>query len=861
MRNICLLLLITALAAIMALFHLEISPVQIASIQHEPYIGEPGKPVFLILEEVHSSLKVQENIHQTIKLLRGLGVKVIALEGTPPSPDGQPLDLSKIRVGDVITRMAVARAWFRLGWLSGGEMEALEDPSLKLFGVENPDKYAAHKAKLDQEREACDALIEEMDSLWRNFSVEDWDQLLPALEQLDQAKAAFGEPVKGAIPLKEAVEIIRRELGKGRSWREAAVTLRERFLKARPEIPNVATLEEAYTTAKDALWEAIIDKAEEKGIDVTSTRELLGRCRSKREEARWIMDGRDEAMISNTLRALDTAGTDVGILIIGAGHTPHIKELLEAQGISYIVITPQGTRSLTSPEREREWFNRNLRGEKTPLEWWLSGIKPKIALAQPEKREAFALDQGIIESLLGKIEAEQLPGLAPNLVKNAEVRPLPDRHVELILQGKGPNARRLHITLQPIMLNNPVAREQLILHLKEIIGREDPQDGKRLGVRQVAAHIYDGGAFISYRPEKDEIFVEGLTYRGSPSWIAKVFKKTIDKPREKLKITEERVRERQPAGLFAPMPILEALMSRLDPILEKLGIPEDEVVTIPIRLGKGASPLREVDFNIPYTLMHITGTPGYERPLVFVNTALEPDVDEERPLGHTLEALRHSGPTERDIYVTTLPETETEFEKSPFKHRTTWNDFQERALRLQEDIKAMIGTGNVIEPKDQWKFFEDLQEKTRGITSATITLTFVAHQPKPEEKPVVFFKEKPASLRDVLKGLEWYQGKGRLPSRLNLEFILINCYGEEWVVPFTKGLGARAILRSPFRVDLPTQLRFYKYIIESKKAGKALYAAYQGALERLLKEVLEGEVEYLKLIYPVSEVPSSATTG
>ena len=71
---------------------------------------------------------------------------------------------------------------------------------------------------------------------------------------------------------------------------------------------------------------------------------------------------RDRALIENTIKEMDKKGTDRCVLIAGGFHTKGMKELLEAQGISYVVVTPKITKDVETP------YIKVLTNQRTTLE-------------------------------------------------------------------------------------------------------------------------------------------------------------------------------------------------------------------------------------------------------------------------------------------------------------------------------------------------------------------------------------------------------------------------------------------------------------------------------------------------------------
>ncbi|MFH1305810.1 MAG: hypothetical protein ABIH74_05375, partial [Candidatus Omnitrophota bacterium] len=71
---------------------------------------------------------------------------------------------------------------------------------------------------------------------------------------------------------------------------------------------------------------------------------------------------RDKALIDNTLKKMESEGKDRCVLIAGGFHTEGIKNLLEKQDISYVVVTPKITKDVETP------YIKVLTNQRTSLE-------------------------------------------------------------------------------------------------------------------------------------------------------------------------------------------------------------------------------------------------------------------------------------------------------------------------------------------------------------------------------------------------------------------------------------------------------------------------------------------------------------
>lgn len=71
---------------------------------------------------------------------------------------------------------------------------------------------------------------------------------------------------------------------------------------------------------------------------------------------------RDNALIGNTLKQMEKEGKNKCVLIAGGFHTRGIKNLLEKEGISYVVVTPKITKDVETP------YIKVLTNQRTSLE-------------------------------------------------------------------------------------------------------------------------------------------------------------------------------------------------------------------------------------------------------------------------------------------------------------------------------------------------------------------------------------------------------------------------------------------------------------------------------------------------------------
>ena len=81
---------------------------------------------------------------------------------------------------------------------------------------------------------------------------------------------------------------------------------------------------------------------------------------------------RDEAMIDNTLKLMKENQQLLGVMVTGGFHTRKLVEIMQARGISHIVITPRITQNIPGP-----YFDR-MTGKKTEWENILEGAQQVV---------------------------------------------------------------------------------------------------------------------------------------------------------------------------------------------------------------------------------------------------------------------------------------------------------------------------------------------------------------------------------------------------------------------------------------------------------------------------------------------------
>lgn len=98
---------------------------------------------------------------------------------------------------------------------------------------------------------------------------------------------------------------------------------------------------------------------------------------------------RDHALIDNTIKQMEKMAQDRCVLIAGGFHTRGIKDILEKQGISYVVVTPKITKDVETP------YIKVLTNQRTSLEDIISesvampGVSPQKGKEAPQAAESF----------------------------------------------------------------------------------------------------------------------------------------------------------------------------------------------------------------------------------------------------------------------------------------------------------------------------------------------------------------------------------------------------------------------------------------------------------------------------------------
>ena len=107
---------------------------------------------------------------------------------------------------------------------------------------------------------------------------------------------------------------------------------------------------------------------------------------------------RDKALIDNTLARMQKEGKDRCVLIAGGFHTRGFKNLLEKQGVSYVVVTPKITKDVETP------YIKVLTNQRTSLEDIITeSAMPGVNINNSSNDMASATTKGKMLAPLAKV--------------------------------------------------------------------------------------------------------------------------------------------------------------------------------------------------------------------------------------------------------------------------------------------------------------------------------------------------------------------------------------------------------------------------------------------------------------------------
>lgn len=846
-------------------------------IQHEIFLGEPDMPVLLVIEEDHANLAVQAEIARIIEGLFQTGLQFLVLvEGSPPAPlELQELvDIADPAVVDVVTA-----AWFEEGWLSGVEVAALSTGGrIRVVGLEPPDS-----AERVAHREAMDL-------------ADFYEQVLAHLVGL----LKFSWEVRGSLPIEvteawNAVEKAGQDLSLGGDSGERFSKLLEAIATGveqgidpyqivaqlrdvvAPSEVNYSQLYDAYESALVAYFNTVIEAApREEAPLVSGARELWYRLFAAlyedldiSQEARsfatdlqilkalmeiWIQckndelkyrNQRDEAIVGKLLEELSTHGYRTGLMVVGAGHTANLKRILKEQRISYVIITPRSLGAPT-PRQEVEWYYRLIE-RQSPMPWFLEGIfKPQMLLSLPEGREAFATALSLSEGLRKALASEQ--PLSAGAIQRSEVSIVGN---SVKVEYGSESDRVLEITLPRDFPLTETAITQLNKHLLEISYADECLQ------QFPAVHVYlepdgrSGGAFITWAT-RGRVHVTGVRFDLGGQSMEELLA-----PFQVGAFDVSFVR-RHPEVLLEARVILDPITRALNVALEELGIAPEQVARVAVRTS--SQELRELPWDTLAILAREMGVEGYERPLLFVKSALADDYehirgeDKEQVLAITLRHIASWGPPGSHLVVMTIPRNEDEWASGNFfaSHLKgegwTWEKYKEEELPyIEQFVETVRGSGGkVIEPSTLGEFIEGLQSRLEGVEQGVVTITLVSHRVNKATEPMIHFKGAGSAVpvSTVVQAIQYLKLAELIPS-VDLRFNFIVCQGQEAAPLLASELDSPAVLTSPRPLSVSTSMVFMKRLFSELQSGLAWWEAYYRAKEWFIDVVLNSSPEEL----------------
>lgn len=311
------------------------------------FTGNAGQFIVLIGEN-HASYKVQQNVGRIAEqLLSEYDIRLLLIEGY-----GEDIDTSFFdAIPDPAIRREVAWAFLETHEISGIEYAALiGGPDVKTIGIENMDLWQQSKTAVDSEPDVEDP---EVQQAWEAL-IEQVIALIEQLEytaELDKMTADFVDDKVSFVEFHDYL-----------------------LETAAEESVSTAELEAAYQELEEAL-NPVLKFATE----------------------------REPPMVDNSLAAMEQYGADVAILLVGHAHFVSDSEegglsaLLQARGVSYVYVLPDGTEDETTDE-ENQYYEDQLNEVPSAFEAWLNSLfKPKPSLSRPNRRAEV--------ELIGKVAA------------------------------------------------------------------------------------------------------------------------------------------------------------------------------------------------------------------------------------------------------------------------------------------------------------------------------------------------------------------------------------------------------------------------------------------------------------------------
>ena len=584
--------------------------------------------------------------------------------------------------------------------------------------------------------------------------------------------------------------------------------------------------------------------------DLTMLRNLVEVWAQHERDELEARNRRDEAMVEMLLQELSSRGYRTGLMVVGAGHTANLKRILKERGITYVIITPRSLGALT-PWREVEWYERRMTSrdsDQLPLPWFLGGgvFKAEMLLYLPEGREAFATALSLSEGLKRALAGGQ--PISAGTIQRSEVSTVGD---SVRVEYESVSGQVVEITLPQDFSLTETAFKQLNKHLLEI-GHADEH------LQQFpAVHVYlepdgqGGGAFITWATQ-GRVHVTGVQFD-----LGGYTMEELLEPFQVGAVDVSFVR-RHLEELLAARVILDPITQALNAALEELGVAPQEVVRVAVRTS--SQELRAFSWDTLATLARETGIEGYERPLVFVKSALADDYeyirgeDKEQVLATTLRHIASWGPPGKHLVVMTIPRNEDEWAAgNPFANHLkgqgwTWEKYQEEVLPYIEQFVETVrgGGGEVIEPSTLGEFIEGLRTHLQGVEHGVVTITLVSHRTNKATEPMIHFKgaESAVPVSTVVQAIQYLKLAKLIPAvDLRLNFIV--CQGQEAAPLLVSKLDSPTVLTSPRPLSVSTSMVFMSKLFSELQSGLAGWEAYYRTKEWFIDSVLNSSPEEL----------------
>jgi len=263
---------------------------------------------------------------------------------------GEDIDTSFFdAIPDPTTRREVAWAFLQTHEISGIEYAALiSGPDVKTIGIENMDLWQQSKVAVDSEPDVEDP---EVQQAWEAL-IEQVIALIKQLEytaELDKMTADF---------LDDKISFVE-------------------------------------------FYNYLLETAAEESVSTTELEAVYQEFQEVLNPVLKFANEREPPMVDNSLAAMKQYGVDVAMLLVGHAHFESeeggLSALLQARGVSYVYVLPDGTEDETT-EEENQYYEDQLNEVPSAFEAWLDSLfKPKPSLIRPNRRAEV--------ELIGKVAA------------------------------------------------------------------------------------------------------------------------------------------------------------------------------------------------------------------------------------------------------------------------------------------------------------------------------------------------------------------------------------------------------------------------------------------------------------------------